>query len=375
VAFPAIDSLWEPGGKANQEHNRKYLDICHQAGLKTLVWDGNMPKGDHWESPKPDEIPQIEKPLDGMIARYASHPALLGYVLADECDVPAHERLGVVTQYLLEKDPKHLPYYNLLPNYAGQLGSNWYGRAYERSVAHYIKTVKPALVSWDHYRQMFEGGDERFYWENLEIIRRQSIKARIPYNQIIVSMKHMGYRECSEVDLRWQVYTSLAYGSRGIQYFTYWYVKELAWAEAPALITKHGERDVKWQYVKNINNRIAKLGPTLVKVTSTGVYCTDPLPIGTRKLAADAPVKKAEGGAMVIGCFQDAKGREYIMPVNRSFNHKITAKLTMGEKTTSVSEVSQETGDLVQSQALIGSVLDVPLEAGEGRLFLLHQRP
>ena len=132
---------------------------------------------------------------------------------------------------------------------------------------------------------------------------------------------------------------------------------------------------MKWHYVKKINNRIAKLGPTLVKATSTGVYCTDPLPIGTRRLAPDAPVKKAEGGAMVIGCFKDAKGREYIMPVNRSFHHKITAKLTMDEKTASVSEISQETGELVEAQTLAGGVLEVPLEAGEGRLFLLHQKP
>jgi len=222
---------------------------------------------------------------------------------------------------------------------------------------------------------MFQGGDESFYWENLEIIRRQSLKARIPYNQIIVSMKHMGYRECSEADLRWQVYTSLAYGSRGIQYFTYWFVPGLAWADAPALISKEGKRDVKWEHVKKINNRITKLGPTLVKVTSTGVYCTDPLPIGTRRLAPDAQVKKAEGGVMVIGCFKDAKGREYVMPVNRSFHNKIAARLTMDEKTVSISEISQETGELVKARTLVGGVLEVSLEAGEGRLFLLHQKP
>ena len=78
---------------------------------------------------------------------------------------------------------------------------------------------------------------------------------------------------------------------------------------------------------------------------------------------------------MVIGCFKDAEGREYIMPVNRSFHNKIAAKLAMDEKTASVSEISQQTGELVEAQTLVGGLLEVPLEAGEGRMFLLHQKP
>jgi hypothetical protein len=31
---------------------------------------------------------------------------------------------------------------------------------------------------------MFEGGDENYYWHNLEIIRKHCLKAKIPYNQI-----------------------------------------------------------------------------------------------------------------------------------------------------------------------------------------------
>ena len=368
VAFPAIDQLWEAGSKENTEHNQKYLDICQQAGLKALVWDGAIPKGNGWSQPTAAEVPGIEKSLDDLIAKYASHPALCGYVLGDEMGMSQHARLGVVTAYLLKKDPRHLPYYNLLPNYAFKQNSE-----YEALVSDYIDTVKPVLVSWDHYRQMFEGGDERFYWHNLEIMRRLSIKKRIPYNQIIVSLKHMGYRECSEVDLRWQVYTSLAYGSRGIQYFTYWYVKELAWAEAPAMITKDGKRDLKWEYAKKINNRIAKLGPTLATLTSTGVYCTTPLPPGAQKLRAEAPVTKAEGGPLAIGCFQDPAGKQYILVVNRSFKTAVNASLKLHSRVTSAAEISQETGKTLDPQPTQNAPLGIALEAGEGRLFVLSE--
>ena len=54
-----------------------------------------------------------------MIARYSSHPAFLGFILGDEGNnKEGNHRLGYVNQYLLKKDPKHLPYYNLLPAYA-----------------------------------------------------------------------------------------------------------------------------------------------------------------------------------------------------------------------------------------------------------------
>jgi hypothetical protein len=352
-------------------HNRKVLDLCEQVGLKAVIWAG-MPHGD-WSAPSGEEVARMEKFLDERIARFSSHPALLGFFVHDEPGVEMFSRLAVENQYLLKKDPSHLPYINLLPNYANH--PDWKGAAYEQSVAKYLDVVKPIWLSWDHYMQMFEeNGNETFYWENLEIMRRQSLRTKIPFNQIIVSMKHFGYRECSEADLRWQVYTSLAYGSRGIQYYTYWYVPELAWAEAPAMITKEGKRDVKWTYVQKINHRIAKLGSTLMKLTSTGVHCTDPIPIGAHGLTADAPVKNAAGGAMVIGSFADAGGRIYVMPVNRSFKDKIAARLTLHGKFMKAAEVSQDTGKLQPLTQLKDCVLDVPLEAGEGRLFLLSDR-
>ena len=371
VAYAAIDNLWEPAGKAQQDHNLKVLDLCRKVGMKALLWDGNMLQVGGWDkAPKPEEVPQIGKVLDGLLARYASHPAFLGFILGDEGNtVEGNQRIGLVNQYLLKKDPTHLPYYNLLPAYAFKPLSK-----YDEHVSQYIETAKPALVSWDHYRQMFEGGDESTYWYNLELMRKLCVKAGLPYNQIIVSLKHMGYRECSEVDLRWQVYTSLAYGSRGIQYFTYWFCKGLAWADAPSFISQDGKRDAKWQYASKINHRIAKLGPFLTKLTSTGAYCTEPLPPGAQPLAADAPVKKAEGGPLLIGCFQSAQGTQCVMVVNRSFSDKVTAKLTLDDKLRGVAEISQDSGKPLAETLPAGGVVTVQLEPGEGRLFVLNPK-
>lgn len=365
VAFPT-------GGDVSGKH----LDLCRQAGIKGLVFlenlDNGMPWGKSQSASAAEEAHEIEKALDVSLAKFASHPALFGYFLTDEPDLAQFERIGFINRYLLKKDPGHLPMVNLFPNYVNLPA--WRGEAYGKAVGTYINTVKPALVSWDHYRQVFENGDESLYWHNLETVRELTLKAKIPMFQIICSLKHMGYRECSEADLRWQVYTSLAYGTRGVMYFTYWYASWLAWGEAPSLLDKYGNRDRKYDYVKKINHRIAKLAPTLIQITSTGVYHTEPIPPGGHSLAGGTLVKKADGGALAIGCFVDRHGQEYILAVNRSFRDKCLARLTLNDGILSAAEVSQEDGTLLHPASVAGKTLDVLLEAGEGRLYMLKRK-
>ena len=358
-------NLWEPYDPQQEKFNLQFLDLCKEAGIKAFIYDGRIIKGGHWEKFQPTDLPEIHKDLDAILTAYSKHPALMGMVLGDEMGADAHPRLGAVTQYLLKKDPSHLPYYNLLPNYANT------PKSYERLVADYLKVVNPALFSWDAYWQMHEDNEPRYYFDNLETVRRECLKTKTPFNQIIVSLAHMGYRECSEGDLRWQVWTSLAYGSRGIQYFTYVHVPGMATGNSPGLLSKEMKRDRKWFYVQKINQHIAKLGPTLVKLTSTGVYHTNPT-VGTIPLLPEAPVKKAEGGNLVIGCFKDASGKVYILPTNNSTRDKVTAKLTIDPQFTSTAEVSQETGSLLPTIPATAQILEFPLEAGEGKLFLLQ---
>ena len=148
VAFPS-------GGDMSSKH----LDLCREAGIKGLVFlenlDNGMPWGQGQSAPTAEEIPGIEKALDVSLARFASHPALFGYFLADEPNIAQFERIGMINRYLLKKDPRHLPMVNLFPNYVNL--PDWKGEAYEKAVGMYINTVKPSLVSWDHYRQVFEG--------------------------------------------------------------------------------------------------------------------------------------------------------------------------------------------------------------------------
>ena len=112
-----------------------------------------------------------------------------------------------------------MPYINLFPTYASskQLGNPTYADHLES----FMRTVRPAVLSYDHYSLMKDGTDRKDYFENLSLIREAGLRWGVPPWNIILSIPHFGYRDPTEAEMRWQVYTSLAYGMKGILYFTY----------------------------------------------------------------------------------------------------------------------------------------------------------
>jgi len=362
IAECGFNVAMPPADATDTKTNLKILDACEAVGLKAIVQDSRLQIS--------ATSSELKKALDSIIADYSAHPALAGYFITDEPHARLFLALGRINQYLLEKDPKRLPFINLFPNYASaeQLGN----KSYEEHVSQFIATVKPTLVSWDHYMQM--AGNESLYFKNLDTVRRQCQKAKLPFTQIILSLPHWGYRNPSDADLRWQVYTSLAYGARGILYFTYWTLPAWNLGNGPAIITSDGKRDAKYEFIRRLNGRLKALGPTLMQLESAGVYATAPLPPGLQGLPADALIKQAEGGPLLLGCFIGRKNEAYVLVVNRSFKDRCVAKVTTSEKTVTVSEISQESAKPPQEARLADGAFAVSLEAGEGKLFLMNQR-
>ncbi|WP_285518457.1 hypothetical protein, partial [Thermolongibacillus altinsuensis] len=76
--------------------------------------------------------------------------------------------------------PGRFGYVNLFPNYASaaQLGTP----NYDEYVARFVDEVKPDVLSMDHYPLLRPDADRRdAYCENLEVMRRQSLRAGIPF--------------------------------------------------------------------------------------------------------------------------------------------------------------------------------------------------
>jgi hypothetical protein len=350
-----------PAGGYSVEENRKMLDLCQAVGTKAMVVDGRiswqMTAGDRWR----ETVGQI-------VADYGSHPALYGYYLQDEPNYEQFQALGAISREFETQDAAHLPYINLFPTYASveQLGTPTYADHLDK----YLSIVQPRVLSYDHYCLMRDGSDRKDYFENLELIREYGLRYHTPQWNIILSLPHLGYRDPTAGEMRWQVYTSLAYGMKGLMYFTYWTHPDWEKDGQVAIVDSRGKPARLYPIVQQLNGEIRALGKTLLGLTSTAVYHTGGTPQACRRLGGDEVVQLPDSVPLVLGLFSDPAGSQYAMIVNRSHDDPAEFEAAFRSSVTGAFVVSAQDGS--ESPApLDGGKLKLALEPGDGRLLRL----
>jgi hypothetical protein len=320
---------------ATSADNHALLDACQRHGLKYILIDGRR---DSYAA----SDPKFAANLDSIVGEYANHPALGGYFLADEPGLGAFGQLAAVNQYLLKKDPARLPYINLLPNYATV---DVLGADYETYVDKFCAIVKPRLLSYDHYA-LFEGVERSGYFANMEVIRGAGLKHGIPFGFIFQTTPHGAYRDPSETDLRWQVNTALAYGCKALFYFTYFTPTDPAANFHNGIIDPQGKRTPHYEMAKRINAELKAMAPTLMALTSTGVYHTGKLPEGATALPNDAAIRVLGDSSLVIGFFNHQDGSRWTMIVNRDLRQPTLARLEFDKAVKGIEDLNPQSGRL-----------------------------
>ena len=337
------------------------LDGAARHGLRAMLQDGLL-------SPATldDAAPRAQ--LDALIDRVKGHPALYAYFITDEPSAAAFPGLGRLVAYLRERDPAHLAYINLFPTYASneQLGTTGdVVTAYREHLRQYIEVVKPGLISYDHYH-FFKSGDGDQYFLNLGMIRQAALDAGLPFLNIIQADTIIeSWRLPNAQEMRWLIYTTLAYGGRGISYFTYW---------GPAAyggLYQDGKRTPLALEVARLNGEVAALSPALMQLDSLGAYHTPPLPLGAEAIPAHSPVQVAAEGQFVLGLFGPGKPTAFML-VNRDYRQVAVARLRLAEGIRGVQEYDRRTRSWRGYAAPAGQGLTVHLEPGDGRLFRLR---
>ncbi|MDB6121214.1 MAG: hypothetical protein JWQ71_207 [Pedosphaera sp.] len=350
-----------PCNGSTPEQTKAILEACQKHGLKYILYDARlMAKG--------PQDPAFTTNLDAVLKDYAGHPATGGYFLGDEPGAGAFPMLGAVNQYLLKHDPQHLPFINLYPNYAPlwALGTS----NYEEHVEKYLDIVKPKLLSFDHYAILDNGTERPEYFDNLEIIRRQALKHNVPFGDIFLMTPHGSYPNPGEADLRWQANTALAYGATALLYFTYWTPNDGTTGFGNGIIDLKGNRTPHFEMAKKLNAEFLILGKTLIKLTSSAVYHTSPVPSGCKELNTNSPIQVSKGGPLVIGLFHHEDGSSWAMVVNRSVHKPVTSTLRFNEKIGGLRRLNPKDGRLA-SVKLRQHEVTVQLLAGEAALFKL----
>ena len=357
------------------------LDVAARHGIRAMLTSNLL-------NPAALDDAVKRKQLDALIESVKDHPALEAYHILDEPGAAAFPALGRLVAYLKERDPKHLAYINLFPTYANeqQLGvtaadaqrgragyptglsgvdaDNKVVLAYREHLKQYLEIVKPDLISYDHYH-FFKEKDGPEYFLNLALIRMEAIESNKPFLNIIQGGNFLkAWRLPNADEIRWLVFTTMAYGGRGISYFTYWGPKSYGG------LYQDGKASPLASKVALINAEIEKFGPSLMALDSMGVYHTEPLPLGTEPVAADAGVQIISSGEFVLGLFGQKKRITAFMIVNRSYSHSAQATLKVSIPAGKLQELDRRSGKWVDSMDLgDNGIVKIDLRPGDGRLF------
>ena len=333
------------------------LDRCRDAGLKAIVYDARIANID-WAKVEPDKV---RESVAAVVDATKNHPAVLGYLLRDEPPASFFPGLRAVADLIRERSPGAWPYINLLPNYASpdQLGTPDYATYLER----FIADCRPPILSYDHYAMMEGGGLRPGYFGNLDAMRKAAKAHDLPFWNIVLSVAHFNYREPTDADLRFQVYTSLAYGARGLSYFTYLGSATGNYRRAP--IDAFGNETPTWRSLRDVNLQVAQLAPTLLKLRSDRVYHFGAAP---QECAGpdDRSLVKAIDGPILVGDFTHEEGSSYVLVVNRDVSTSVPGLPQFRNPPAKVEKVSPLNGQLVPF-----SGEEIWLAPGQGALLKL----
>jgi len=255
------------------------LNVAQRHGLRAQLTDGLL-------SPATLENPAQREKLDALIARVRLHPALYDYFITDEPTATNFPALGKLVAYLRERDPAHLAYINLFPTYASndQLGDRGDTvTAYREHLRQYVDIVKPGLISYDHY-QFSVAGDNEGYFLNLGMIRRAALDAGLPFLNIVQAATWSpSMRAPTGDEVRYLVYTTLAYGAQGISYYVY-----CCPGHTGAIAQTNGSPTPLYYTLKTLNREFVSIAQQLQPLRSLGVYHAGMFPQGTGPVPADA---------------------------------------------------------------------------------------
>jgi hypothetical protein len=365
--------------------------------LRFLLWDSKLVRLIRDLASQQEVNARIKQLLQ--LFPVSQYPALAGLCLRDEPHKKYFPILGYARGVLQGLDSKHLPWVNLYgyttdPNLTGV-------STYQEYLRLYLEQVKPPFLSFDHYPLVSDTAITARCFENWALVREYSRQAGIPSWGFIQSVdfswtsgSFLPRRRPNENELFWQVNVALAYGAKGLQYFTYWTPNDsdsITFGEA--LLTETGRRTPLYDHAQNVNKVLKVVGKVLLPLKSESVVHAqeNPLPTGTTAFSPDGYVNSVSGSPLILGSFSNpAAGTErYLLVVNRSFSSPTSGtKLTLNAsepnpRVSAVSALDSGTGTFAEVPApqnagdpgydRQGGVLTPePIPAGRARLYRLQ---
>lgn len=320
------------------EEVAKALDAAQKVGIKLII-----------------TCNELKTDPEATVKRFMNHPALAGYFLRDEPLCSDFAELGAWAKRIQAVDNKHFCYLNLFPTGTKEHFQALGVQNYREYITRFDKEVPLEFLSFDHYPVTNTGLKEEWY-ENLEDISIEAAKAGKNFWAFAMATKHWMYPSPTLAMLRLQMYSNLAYGAQGLQYFTYWTPvdnPQFDFREGP--IGLDGKRTVIYDRVKTMNEELHNLSGIFAGAKVLSVRHTGPqIPRSTKRLTTlPQPVKllETDGKGAVVSLLKNGD-RTFMVIINRDY--EASMKLTFCAEP-SVKRILKD-GSIVPADAYTGAL-------------------
>ncbi len=353
--------------------DEQILSIADRLGLTAFYFLG---------TPDP-ATPDGRRKIDQAIAIASRHRSCVGYYIKDEPNASMFPLLARITAYIKKHDRRTIrvrswpsgrtttpiAYINLFPTYATprQLGVP----TYPQYVEDFVRIVKPQVLCYDNYPCVGRDGWRGDYYLNLEIVRDVARKNRLPMWAFIIISSHGPYRMPTRTDLTLQGFSLLAYGARGIYYYTYGRPR----GYRCSIVDEHGQPTRYWTLARRLNHILYFWG--LYIAESLAVCHVGEVPRGARGLGdmpASFPVAACSPGGCILAHLRLVNGLDGLMIVNKDRSKTRTFALKLAGRWSQIGEIPAEPRGAAQMQPQFKPApraLQVTVPPGFARLFAL----
>lgn len=211
--------------KADIDKIKQILEWCGRTGTKIILNDPRTAihhlKKDLSLNPEKATLPEdYQEKVRSAVEDFKDYPEVFAFHLIDE---PTRDVFDAVVEAVrIVKKEAHgiIPFVNFYPFWY-EVHEHIGYKDYEAYVDKFVTETGTGLLSYDHYAQMKERNyEDPGYFTNLKYYSKFSGKYGIDFWNTVLTTPHFFYRSPSYDDMRWQVNTSLAYGARGVLYYT-----------------------------------------------------------------------------------------------------------------------------------------------------------
>ena len=334
--MPIIAYLGVPYDKTSEEHFKTFSECGFNVSLYIYPGLEQMIRACHIAEKYGVRIlghcTETHEQPERAAARMKNVEGFFGYVLQDEPTAMQIVPLRREMERLQTADDSHCFYMNLLPYYDEGALRHLGVRTYEEYLD--IASATPSRqLSFDYYPVTRDGLRVGWY-ENLEIVRRQSLKAGKPFWGFVLSVPHYLYPQPTLGSLRLQVYTNLAYGAQAIQYFTYWTpTPDGIYDYHDGPVDAEGRKTSTYTLVQQMNRELKAIAPLFYGARVMSVGHLGKIARGAQRqttMPENLSALKVRGRRGAVISIFEQQGHRYVAIVNKDYRREL--KLQVGAK-------------------------------------------